>query len=306
MDTFDVIVVGGGISGLSAAGRLRQEGKRVLLLDKAKRLGGRVASGKIGDQLLEVGVPCHGRDRGGVHELSCKPELAASLGLSAETDEEGNSHPAAAALCTQWSNDFDWRQGFVTNLKRQGSAVVVTTEVSGTAVLGRHVILTCPPAQSAQIVTLSGLSLPDELAEIAHTREILLLVDAHLPSGVEASTSGFLTVHQQTYAKATNRAAFALRADTAWSEAAWEDDAQNTRALLLQEFARMFESARVEHSDTKRWRYANAKHTSPHQFLRVDDAAEIYVAGDGFGDLAQSGVRRAATSGVAVATQLLG
>ena len=36
---FDVIVVGGGASGLMAAGRAASRGKKVLLLEKNKKLG---------------------------------------------------------------------------------------------------------------------------------------------------------------------------------------------------------------------------------------------------------------------------
>jgi monoamine oxidase len=38
----DVVIVGGGVAGLAAAGRLGEAGRRVILLEARARLGGRV------------------------------------------------------------------------------------------------------------------------------------------------------------------------------------------------------------------------------------------------------------------------
>ncbi|MFF3022159.1 FAD-dependent oxidoreductase [Gottfriedia sp. NPDC057948] len=46
---WDVTVLGGGIAGLTASNYLAQAGKKVLLLDKASKLGGRGISNTIGD-----------------------------------------------------------------------------------------------------------------------------------------------------------------------------------------------------------------------------------------------------------------
>ncbi|PET71379.1 hypothetical protein CN514_07265 [Bacillus sp. AFS001701] len=53
---WDVTVLGGGIAGLTAAIYLAQAGKKVLLLDKAAKLGGRGSSNTIGDAYLNLGA----------------------------------------------------------------------------------------------------------------------------------------------------------------------------------------------------------------------------------------------------------
>ncbi|ODG90558.1 MULTISPECIES: FAD-dependent oxidoreductase [Bacillaceae] len=53
---WDVTVLGGGIAGLTASIYLAQAGKKVLLLDKASKLGGRGISNTIGDAYLNLGA----------------------------------------------------------------------------------------------------------------------------------------------------------------------------------------------------------------------------------------------------------
>lgn len=49
MKSYDVIVVGAGLSGLTAAVELEQAGKRVLILEARERLGGRILAASVGD-----------------------------------------------------------------------------------------------------------------------------------------------------------------------------------------------------------------------------------------------------------------
>lgn len=51
----DVIVIGSGISGLTAAFRLQEAGRDVLLLEKETRFGGAIRSFRVGEHLVEAG-----------------------------------------------------------------------------------------------------------------------------------------------------------------------------------------------------------------------------------------------------------
>ncbi len=89
--SFDVIVVGGGFAGLSAAARLARGGARVLVLEAKARLGGRATafvdreSGELVDNGQHVLLGCYTetfaflRDIGAADRVVLQPQLAVTM-----------------------------------------------------------------------------------------------------------------------------------------------------------------------------------------------------------------------------------
>ncbi len=75
--TYDVIIIGGGLGGLTAGAKLSKEGKKVLLLEQHDRPGGCATTFKRKDFTLEVGL--HEMD--GLHPRDVKNKLFQDLGI---------------------------------------------------------------------------------------------------------------------------------------------------------------------------------------------------------------------------------
>jgi phytoene dehydrogenase-like protein len=53
---YDVLVLGGGMSGISAAAALHKAGKSFLVLEQAAQIGGRMRAVKFGGDIVEKGA----------------------------------------------------------------------------------------------------------------------------------------------------------------------------------------------------------------------------------------------------------
>lgn len=73
----DIIIIGGGLGGLTAGAKLSKEGKKVLLIEQHDRPGGCATTFRRGDYTMEVGL--HEMD--GLHPTDMKTKIFNDLGL---------------------------------------------------------------------------------------------------------------------------------------------------------------------------------------------------------------------------------
>jgi hypothetical protein len=68
-ERFDAVVIGAGIAGLMAAMRLAAHGQRVLVLDKSRGVGGRMATRRLGGAVCDHGAQFFTQRTSGFHEF---------------------------------------------------------------------------------------------------------------------------------------------------------------------------------------------------------------------------------------------
>jgi protoporphyrinogen/coproporphyrinogen III oxidase len=100
----EVVVIGGGISGLVAARRLDQAGAQVVLVEKSHRLGGLVVTDREDGFVIEGGADSFVAGKGSVLELACELGLDAKVVSSRPEHRgshvwwEGGLHPLPGGL----------------------------------------------------------------------------------------------------------------------------------------------------------------------------------------------------------------
>jgi renalase len=310
----DVIVVGAGVCGLSLAHGLQDARRQVVVLDKGSTPGGRLGSRRVRGALVDTGAPSTTvRDAATVDEVRRR---VGDLVTATPTESAHAQAPgwhlrwasSARQVAARWAEGIDVRRARVERLERTNRGWRAVTDDGERSVTGARVVLTAPTPQSVDLLAASGLRSPDACLDVAYEPRFVLL--AQLAGSLEFSNSGRDVLHLTHRAPATDGlVAVALEATAAWSATSWDDDDDLVRRALLDELQHICPDGRIEQSELKRWRYANATATATAPFVTAPEHAGddgVVIGGDGFGALTSSGLERAVQSGLAISAHLLG
>ncbi|MFT3851663.1 MAG: FAD-dependent oxidoreductase [Ilumatobacteraceae bacterium] len=309
-----LIVVGAGLAGLSAAGRLTAAGHDVTVFERSRGPGGRMATRRIGPATLDHGAQF----------LTVRSSRFTAL-VSAWIAEDlvfewcrGFTEPADGfpryavrggmnALPKLLARGLDVRYGaLVFAVARiDGGWEVLLDDGS------RHrcdgLVLTCPVPQSFSLLVTAEVELPEVLVRTDYDRTLCLLAVLDRPSAVPAP-GGLQGVPDLTFvgdnqAKGISAVpALTVHADPAWSGAWWSADRVATADALLALVAPFVGDARVVAHQVKRWRFATPQTIWPEPCWAAPSGPPVVLAGDAF---AGPRVEGAVLSGLAAADVLI-
>ncbi|MBL8134655.1 MAG: FAD-dependent oxidoreductase [Anaerolineae bacterium] len=321
----DAIVVGAGISGLMAARLLKDAGKEVILIDKGRSVGGRLATRRIG-----TGSADHGAQFFTVRtpEFGVYVERWLAEGLVFEwsrgwtdgsliTTRDG--HPRYAV-----------RGGMNRLAKHVSEGLQIFTDVRVTAVrshLGRWhvdmegkgqlaasaVLLTPPVPQSLDLLEAGGVGLhaEDEAALKAIQYEMclsaMLLLDRPIflpaPGAIQRENANIHWIADNR-AKGISPAAtiLTIQATGIYSRQLWDQPDDAILNAFRVDVMPILGEARVLEAQLKRWRYSRPSSVYPGRTLIAQSHENLLFAGDAFGGPRLEG---AVLSGLAAGQVLL-
>jgi len=307
-----VIVVGAGLSGLTAARRIAGHGHEVTVLDKGRSSGGRCATRRIGDATLD-----HGAQFFTVRSAEFANITDTWLGAGVAREwcrgfGANDGHPrycgtnGMTTITKHLATGLDVRcSSMVFSVERTMSHWKVNLD-DGTAFDADAVVITCPIPQSMSLLANTDLGIPDGIRTIEYDKTIAALVvvsgetSVPAPGGVQDgdATFSFVADNQQKGISATR--ALTLHCNASFSEANWWSDPAETHSTVMSLAATWIGDAKIIEHQPKRWRMATPR-TTWHE--RCWSANGIVLAGDAF---AGPRVEGAVLSGLAAAEQVLG
>lgn len=322
METTDkrscVVVVGAGMAGLSAANVLRLGGVRVLVLDKGRGVGGRMASRRIDGATFDHGAQFiisrdsrftalveRGRRDGAVEEW-----FRDGAG-TADGDIRWRGKPAISAMAKLLAPELELHlETTVTAVHREGFCWRVETD-SGFRFTAGAVVLTAPVPQSLRLLDAGDIVIDSKirarLEAIQYDRCLAVMAILEAPSRIPVP--GFITPAQGPIASISDNQVKGISAEPAvtihatpeFSLEHWDADRQVSGRTLL-DAASPWIGSGIKTFQVHGWRYSKPIRTDEELCAVANQLPPLILAGDAFGG---SSVEGAALSGWAAAEVLL-
>ena len=315
------VVVGAGLSGLIAARELSAAGRDVIVLDKGRGVGGRLATRRIGDARLDHGAQfftVRSDEFAALTQKWVTDDVAFEWcrGFSATAD----GYPRYAvrggmsALAKHLAGQLDVRCNTLVFMIRRTTAGWDVVLDDGSVLACAELVVTCPLPQAFSLLVEAQVDLPEALWRTEYDRTIALLAVLDRASGVPApggvqnvaataqAAPGYTFIGDNQAKGVSAVPALTMHTDPAWSDANWDTDGAAVHAALIEAAAPWLGDALIVESQVKRWRFATPRTLWPDPCWQDPQAPTLVVAGDAF---AGPRIEGAACSGLAAARALL-
>lgn len=315
---FDVLIVGAGMAGLSAAAELQRTGRQVVLIDKGRSVGGRMATRRIGAAIFDHGAqfftartPRFAAAIAHWQEIGVAGEWSRGFTKEADGHPRWRGRPGMTAVAKQLAWEFEIvLETEIEAIRREEEQWNIET-AAGEIFHARALVLTPPVPQSLALLEAGEIALPPEawkrLTRIRYERCLAVMAVLVGPSRVPAP-GGFapavgpiawIADNQQKGISAAP--AVTIHATHAFSLEHWERDRQESGRLLLSA-AREWLGADVTTFQVHGWRYSRPMEVDAQPCAILSESPPLVLAGDAF---AGPRVEGAALSGWAAAKAVM-
>jgi len=316
----NTLILGAGLSGLTAARTLHDAGRAVAVFDKGRGVGGRLATRRIGEAVLDHGAQFF-TVRG--DDFQHMVEQAQAAGVVAEWCRgfgEPDGYPryrgstGMTALAKWLARDVDITlSAQAHSIAGHGDQVALVDSDGEVMASADDLIVTAPIPQMIDLFDRGDLTVPTELDATLRstnyfaTLALLAVVDGapavDEPGGMQFDSGPFTFIADNQRKGISPTTALTFHAEHDYSLRRFDDDSAEVHAELLEQAAPWIGSANVVDSQLKKWRYAGPVTPLPNRTeIFAAGTARIALAGDAFGGPKVEG---AFNSGLAAARALL-
>lgn len=314
----DVLIVGAGLAGLVAAAELQKAGRQVVVLDKGRGVGGRLATRRLGTatfdhgaQFITVRDPRFAAAMASWQEAGVIVEWCHGFRSEADGHPRFRGQPGMSALPKLLAKGLEVQtEKQVAAVRPAGDRWLVEL-ADGGGYSARALLLTPPVPQTLALLDAGAVPLADtdrrRLSALQYERCLAAMAVLDGPSRVPAPggfapESGPIAWIADNQAKGVSaEPAVTVHATHAFSVEHWDRDRQEAGRLLL-DAAAPWLGANVVSFQAHGWRYSKPLQVDPEPCAVLSRTPPLVLAGDVFGGPRVEG---AALSGWAAAGAIL-
>lgn len=313
----EILIVGAGMAGLTAAFDLQKAGHNVLVIDKGRSLGGRLASRRIGQATFDHGAqfittrePRFSTVIEGMLKMGVVEEWYRNFPGGSEGHPRWRGKPAMTAVPNYLARDLKVILERKAVLLHRDPEGWITTLDNGEKVYARAVVLTPPVPQSLLLLDTSEVVLSSETRMRLESLQyecclaVMAVLDGptRIPSpGGMALTEGHVAWIADNEMKGVSTTpAVTLHAKAAFSLERWDRDRNESGRELLRD-AMLWLGSDVLGFEVHGWRYSKPIRVDENPYMILSQFPALILAGDAFGGQRVEG---AALSGWAAADTL--
>lgn len=326
-----ILIIGAGLTGLTAARELTRQGHVVTVLDKGRGVGGRLATRRLGNGCADHGAQYFSAQSPEFQALTQEMQQAGVVHEwhLEESDPASFRHPrwvgsgGMNGMAKYLARGLDVRMGcLVTRVEPAKNGWHISAEIAGNpmTINADVVVITIPVPQALALCEASGLTLTAldraALAAIDYAPCLAVMLQLSQPSQLpkpgglkqtdgeaQHSPVAWLADNLQK-GISPNQPTLTLHASHEFSQLHLDDvDQEALIPALLADVARYVPTETIMAEQIHRWRYSNAIKRHPDRFLSAQAHAPLFFGGDGFGN---GNIEGAFLSGFAMAKAVKG
>jgi renalase len=317
----DILIIGAGLAGLSAANDLQRAGYKVLVVDKGRGLGGRLASRRIGDATFDHGAQfMTTRQSRFLEQVNQWVDAGVAKQWYSSVPGQPNSHirycgvPTMNAIAKYIAKDIDvLRATKVTRIVQEDKRWTATLD-NGATISAISMIITSPIPQTIALLATGNTQLPDDkcarLNRILYEQCIAVMAILDGPSKIpspgalmlEDGPIAWISDNQQKGVSILP--AITIHGSGAFSAKYFDDDRDQAAEKLI-EAAKPYLGSNVVEFQVHGWRYSKPIIMDQHSCMLASENTSLpplVFAGDAF---AGPRVEGAVLSGWAAAETLI-
>ncbi|MDG1494968.1 MAG: FAD-dependent oxidoreductase [Porticoccaceae bacterium] len=304
--TFDVLIIGAGLAGLSAANDLQQAGLNVLVVDKGRGLGGRLAGRRIGDATFDHGAQFM-TARDSRFKASVAEWIEAGVAEEWYSSYPGhpNGHPryrgvptmtaVAKYLATDINVMRTTRVESIAQNSTQDNKLWSAALDNGDTISAKALLITSPVPQTIDLLASDNISVPADkqarLDRIDYEACIAVMAVLDGPTaiplpGATAFDDGPIGWISDNLQKGVSKIpAVTIHGSGTFSAEHYEKDKMQTGQTLIDAAAPYLGNAKVTEYQVHGWRYSKPSVVDSEACMLLSEATDLpplALAGDAF------------------------